>query len=240
MKKIFALWLMLSMLLALPLGLVACTENPEDYYSDEEIHRKVTLTWTNFASTCQAMGLYIDPFASEYYRGLVEQDQADNVSSFFIRCLQKVSFDAEIMEEGKEYPEVYHGAYAYDIYTFYDGTGVLFFHHFCYGYDQSVTYTPWQTEQINLSADEVTRLKNLLEEWDFQNIPTWNPEERSGHDGETTYVYSDGLGHNNLISMWESTERYGIYHIREAIEEIVRSHVTVERGRIYNESRFND
>jgi hypothetical protein len=40
--------------------------------------------------------------------------------------------------------------------------------------------------------------------------------------------------------MWQSNERYGIYHIREAIEEIVRSHVTVKLGRIHNESRFND
>ena len=34
--------------------------------------------------------------------------------------------------------------------------------------------------------------------------------------------------------MWSASERDAVYHIREAIEEIVRDHVTVERGRIYN------
>ena len=49
-----------------------------------------------------------------------------------------------------------------------------------------------------------------------------------------TTVFTKGLGHHNLTSMWSASERDAVYHIREAIEEIVRDHVTVERGRIYN------
>ena len=81
---------------------------------------------------------------------------------------------------------------------------------------------------------EVQKLTTLLDVWDFDNIPTWNPEEISGFDGETTTVFTKGLGHHNLTSMWSASERDAVYHIREAIEEIVRDHVTVERGRIYN------
>ena len=39
--------------------------------------------------------------------------------------------------------------------------------------------------------------------------------------------------------MWSASERDAVYHIREAIEEIVRAHVTVERGRIYNPEQYN-
>ena len=80
----------------------------------------------------------------------------------------------------------------------------------------------------------MAELQALLDIWDFNNIPTWNPEEFSGFDGETTTVFTKGLGHDNLTSMWSASERDAVYHIREAIEEIVHNHVTVERGRIYN------
>ena len=81
---------------------------------------------------------------------------------------------------------------------------------------------------------EVSKLQALLDIWDFDHIPTWNPAEFSGFDGETTTVFTQGLGHHNLTSMWSATERDAVYHIRKAIEEIVRDHVAVEQGRIYN------
>ena len=38
----------------------------------------------------------------------------------------------------------------------------------------------------------------------------------------------------HLIVMWSASERYAHYHIRTALENLVRAHVTVEEGRIYN------
>ena len=208
-----------------------------EYYPPEEIERQNNLTWEFYASFCDSAGMTSDPFVSDYYCSLYAEGRHKEVDGV-LRCMQSVSFDTEVGDPNDEGYTAHHGAYTYDIYVFNDGSGILFFTHF--NTDIYPRFAVWQTEEITLSKAEVDTLKNLLDEWDFENIPTWNPEEFTGFDGETTYVYSDGLGHHNLISMWQSTERYGIYHIREAIEEMVRSHVTVERGRIYNESRFND
>ena len=208
-----------------------------EYYPPEEIERMNNLQWEFYACFCDRAGMTSDPLVSEYYCDLYEQGLHGEVDGV-LRCMQSVSFDTEVGDPDSEDYTVHHGAYTYDIYIFNDGKGILFFTHF--NTDISPRFAAWQTEEIPLSKTEVDILKNLLVQWDFQNIPTWHPEEFSGFDGETTYVYSKGLGHDNLISMWESTERYGIYHIREAIEDIVRSQVTVEQGRIYNESRFND
>ncbi len=208
-----------------------------EYYPPEEIERMNNLHWEFYASFCDRAGMTSSPFVSDYYCDLYEQGRHEEVEGA-IRCMQSVSFDTEIGNPNDEDYTVHHGAYTYDIYVFNDGTGILFFTHF--NADIYPRHAAWQTEEITLSKAEVDILKNLLVQWDFQNIPTWNPEEFTGFDGETTFVYTAGLGHDNLISMWESTERYGICHIREAIEEIVRDHVTVKLGRIYNKSRFNN
>jgi hypothetical protein len=203
----------------------------------EEVERQNNLTWEFYSSFCDSAGMTSNPFVSDYYCSLYAEERHKEVDGV-LRCMQSVAFDTEIGDPDSEDYTAHHGAYTYDIYVFNDGTGILFFTHF--NTDTYPRYTAWQTDEIALSKAEVDTLKSLLDQWDFGNIPTWNPEEFSGLDGENTYVYSQGLGHHNLISMWQSNERYGIYHIREAIEEIVRSHVTVKLGRIYNESRFND
>ena len=207
-----------------------------EYYPPEEIERMNNLQWEFYARFCDRAGMTSDPLVSDYYCDLYEQGRHEEIDGV-IRCMQSVSFDTEVGDPNDEGYTAHHGAYTYDIYVFNDGSGILFFTHF--NTDIHPRFAVWQTEEITLSKAEVDTLKNLLDEWDFKNIPTWNPEEFSGFDGENTYVYTKGLGHDNLISMWQSTERYGIYHIREAIEEIVRNHVTVERGRIYHDSWLN-
>ena len=202
-----------------------------DYYEPEEIERRNNLEWEFYGSACGSAGLSTDPYKSDFYCELYAEGRHKEVDGA-IRCIQSVSFDTEEGDPESEDYTVHHGAYFYDIYVFTDGTGILFFTHF--NTDVHPRYAVWQREEIKLSTIEVEKLTTLLDVWDFNNIPTWNPEEFSGFDGETTTVFTSISGHHNLTSMWSASERDAVYHIREAIEEIVRDHVTVERGRIYN------
>ena len=202
-----------------------------DYYPPEEIERRNNLEWEFYGEYCSRAGIPTDPFTSDFYCDLYAQGRHKEVDGA-IRCIQNVSFDTEEGDPESEDYTVHHGAYFYDIYVFTDGTGILFFTHF--NTDVHPRYAVWQKEEIKLSVIEVQKLTTLLDIWDFDNIPTWNPAEFSGFDGESTTVYTKISGHDNLTSMWSASERDAVYHIREAIEEIVRDHVTVERGRIYN------
>ncbi|MBP3570456.1 MAG: hypothetical protein J6M42_00715 [Clostridia bacterium] len=202
-----------------------------DYYPPEEIERRNNLEWEFYGEYCSSAGIPTDPFTSDFYCDLYAQGRHKEVDGA-IRCIQSVSFDAEEGDPEDEDYRIHHGAYFYDIYVFTDGTGILFFTHF--NTDVHPRYAVWQKEEIKLSVIEVQKLTTLLDVWDFNNIPTWNPAELSGFDGESTTVYTKISGHHNLTSMWSASERDAVYHIREAIEEIVRDHVTVERGRIYN------
>ncbi len=205
-----------------------------DYYEPEEIERRNNLQWEFYGEDCSRAGIPTDPFVSDFYCELYAQGRHKEVEGA-IRCIQSVSFDTEEGAPEDEDYTVHHGAYFYDIYVFTDGTGVLFFTHF--NTDVYPRYAVWQREEIKLSVAEVAKLQSLLDSWNFNDIPTWNPEEFSGFDGETTTVFTTGLGHHNLTSMWSASERDAVYHIRTAIEDLVRAHVTVEEGRIYNSER---
>ena len=188
-----------------------------NYYSQQEIDKQNATIWEDYHSSIEAAGL--DDTAPNH-----PQDQ----SVGHIRCLQHVSFDVS------KFDAVHWGAYVYDIYTYQDGTGTLYFYHYLDKYQSGKTvYECLQKESIDLSKEEVSSLTSLLETWDFANYPTWNPEELSGMDGETTLIYAQGSWGENLISMWSASKRYPHYQIRTAIENMVRSHITVNEGRIY-------
>lgn len=208
-----------------------------DYYTREEIERRSNLQWESYSSGCDRAGVTSDPFVSDFYCQLYAEGRHKEVEGA-IRCIQDVSFDTVVEDPEDEDYTVRHGAYFYDIYVFTDGTGILFFTHF--NADAYPRYTAWQKEEFSLSVTEVAKLQALLDDWEFNSIPTWNPEEFSGFDGETTTVFTKGLGHDNLTSMWSASERDAVYHIREAIEEIVRGHVTVEQGRIYRPDLYEE
>ncbi len=208
-----------------------------DYYTPEEIERRNNLEWEFYSSGCDRAGVTSDPFVSDFYCELYAEGRHKEVEGA-IRCIQDVAFDTVVEDPENEDYTVHHGSYYYDIYVFTDGTGILFFTH--YNTDAYPRYTAWQKEEISLSVAEVAKLQTLLDDWDFDNIPTWNPTELMGFDGETTTVFTKGLGHDNLTSMWWASERDAVYHIREAIEEIVRAHVTVKQGRIYRSDLYEE
>lgn len=220
----------------LPSAIVGDNLPPEcylDFYSPEEILENNLREWNGYYSACNGVNI---PHATL-------MRSASEKARTFIRCMQRVSFD--IMRDDKSYD----GFYVYDLLLEEDGSGTLYFYHLDdkdYLPD-NYTYRIIQQETIPLTAEEGTALKALLTEWDFMNQPTWNPEEYMGFDGTTTYVYATGVigGEDrrygsNLIVMWEPTSRNAHYHIRTAIEDLVRAHVTVEEGRIYRKDLYEE
>ncbi len=184
----------------------------KENYSFDEIAERVESKWKMYYEGCEMADL-----ESHF---LYTYTHENNIKSF-IRCMQIVRFD----DWGNTYKD---GMYVYDLFVHDDGTGTLHFRHMYL--TKYPTYdSPEQDENIPLTKEETDRLLAVFDEYDFTNIPTWNPEEELYADGEWTYVYRN----DHLISMQCATERYGIYHIREAFEEIVQNRITVTSGRIY-------
>lgn len=198
-------------------------------HTPKDIAKNVEREWAYYYDMCNQVNIPHSNYA----------DQELVVSYPHIRCIQSVSFDIVRDEKG------YDGVYVYDLYVHEDGGGVLYFYHLDdQNYLPTYTYTLIQEETISLTAEEVASVTDVMVEWDFANHPTWNPEEFSGFDGSTTYVFGRGqFGGSyvhHLISMWDPTARYPHYHIRKAIEDLVRTHVTVEEGRIYRPDLYEE
>ncbi len=190
--------------------------------SFETIDWQVSGTWKLYEEHCYEAAL--ESHVSIQHEKDVNGEYKNKA---FYRIIQNVSFDVIYDER-----YAYSGSYVYDIRFFADGSGELHYRH--YIFEEFPKYTMDQEEIVALTVDEVTTLKNCIDSNRFFEIPTWNPEEFIGSDGEYTYI----LGFNptnstHLIQMWESTPRYGIYHIRTAVENLVREKIEVTSGSVY-------
>ncbi len=178
----------------------------KESYTFDEIADRTEHQWQKYSALCSAADLeshFNNPDVSAFYR-----------------CMQSAAFD----NQGAD------GLYVYDLIQYRSGTAALRFRHlYSSRYPQ---YELDQEETIPLTAEETTAILRVFEEEDFENIPTWNPEEYAGFDGETTYVLGSS---EHLIAMWCAGEQYGIYKIRKAFEDIVKKHITVTSGRIFAE-----
>ena len=200
-------------------------------YTPEEIAQEIEFKWASYYDVCNQINI---PHSMNH-------DRAGVKCRKFIRCIQSVSFDL-VRDDGN----TYHGYYVYDLYVYEDGTGVLYFDHLYYAdlFQQSA-YHIIQEETIPLTVEEVNSVVDVMVEQDFAHHPTWNPEEFMGMDGRGTDIFAAGnFGgggwDTHLISMWSPTPRYPHHHIREAIEDLVRAHVTVEEGRIYRPDLYEE
>jgi hypothetical protein len=196
-------------------------KNTLAYYSEEEIAEKNAWEWEGYEN-------FIRRTSRSAFTGC---DPTGREANALIRCMQSVSFDTV----GGEYGYTgYHGRYTYDVYLYEDGTGSLYFyHHRDPGKVEIEIDELIQKEIISLTTEEVAALCFLMEETHFAEHPTWNPEELFGMDGSYTRVYATDGHEEHLIGMWEPGEKYPHYHIRTAIENLVRAHITVEEGRVY-------
>ena len=188
-----------------------------DYYTREEIAEKTENRWKLFLDECETAKL-------ESYTQIMNRNY-ETMDSFY-RCTHYVTFDITEGING------WHGLYSYDLLFNKDGTGTLWFRHF--RHEDFFEYSTLQEAQVELTAEEVSALKAVIQNADFENVPTWNPEEFHGSDGETTYILGGNYSTNvHLISMWVPTPQYGIYQIRTAIEDLVRERIEVTSGRVY-------
>lgn len=198
----------------------------KEYYSFEEIEKEFTAKWKYYDRLCYEADLesYLE------YRSTRDENGKPIVTAFY-RTLQAITFDVFYKKDGMKIAN--SGLYCYDILFYANGGGTLHYRHFIYGAGQK--YTVDQDVTVELTAEEILNLQSVMKSNDFDNIPTWNPEEFDGFDGETTYIFASRSGSpsEHLISMWESTPNYGIYQIRTAIEELVRQRIEVTSGSVY-------
>ena len=156
--------------------------------------------------------------------------KAEDVSVFY-RCVQEVSFDVVDADGYK----ASHGLYCYDLSVFLDGMGSLHYRH--YVYEPYPNYTLDQEEKVDLTVEEVSSFQSVLREYDFENIPAWDPDDRSGTgtDGGTTYIIGvpENTDFAHFVALWGAQETDGIYQIRTAIENLVREKIEVTSGRVY-------
>lgn len=179
-----------------------------EYYTIQEINEKMERRWNGYLRYCEKMeldGLCDDVFVN-----------SEKPLKYVYRTVQYVMFDV-----------IYEARYAkggihnYDVYLYEDGSAEMVYRH---GLEDGKEYIIDTDIRFELSAEELARFEITLGEWDFENIPTWNPEEPMGFDGETTYMMGTDGRDRHLATMWCSTDRYGIYHIRSAMEQIVSEH----------------
>ena len=157
----------------------------------------------------------------------------DNVTEFY-RILHRVAFDYT-NEKGHE---KCGALYLYEITVFKDGTGTLRFAHI----DENAPFEdipPNQDETVSLTKEETDSFLKVIEERNFYSLPSYNPEDSMGLDGYTTYVFGDNGEKTHLIKHWVASERYDIYHIRKAVEELTKSKIDVKYGGVYIDYGYN-
>jgi hypothetical protein len=67
-----------------------------------------------------------------------------------------------------------------------------------------------------LNASETKRLVDSVDNNKFWEIPTIHPDAETGVDGTTIFIEGYSGNRRHLISMWEPTDKYGIYKIHES------------------------
>ncbi|MBE6632843.1 MAG: hypothetical protein E7620_00715 [Ruminococcaceae bacterium] len=192
-----------------------------DYYSPQELAKNNERIHQLYLHNCAVLNL---PSLESIQLKLMREKTEASV----YRCLQSSSFD--VIDPVRNY--AWHGFYCYDLILYEDGTGSLHYRHFidkaAYEYELDEEAT------VSLTAEELIAFTTALQAYDFPNIPTWNPEELFGFDGETTYLIGgNDYFDTHLIGMWGSSPRHGIYHLRTALEDLAREKIHPTSGRVY-------
>ena len=173
----------------------------------QEINAKIEQRWRWYTDDCKKVSL--NALAEDVF------DTAEKPLKYVYRTVQYKMFDTITDNRFAS-----GGIYNYDLCLYKDGTAELVYRH----YDEGSPYVLLREMRIALDSEEQAHIEATLSEWDLNSIPTWNPEEPLGVDGETTYILGTNGYDTHLASMWCADDRYGIYHIRTALEETVRAH----------------
>lgn len=201
----------------------------KEHYSFDEIENKIESKWDIYANFCYEADL--ESHISFMY---AKDEEGNYKTTGFYRVIQDMSFDVLKIEDGREI--AYYGTYVYDICFLSDGSGTLHYRHYIFETFPKLTLD--QEETVILSPEDVSRLQETIEINNFYEIPTWNPEEFLGSDGESTYILgfdASQYWNPHLAAMWGAAPRYGIYQIRTAVETLVRERIEVTSGCVYVE-----
>lgn len=159
----------------------------------------------------------------------------DNVKSYY-RVLYWKAFDYT-NDKGHE---MCGACYVYEITVFDDGTGELRFVHV----DETAIYKelpPNQDETVSLTKEETDSFLKVIEERNFYSLPSSHPEDSTMWlDGDMTFVFGDNGENSHLIKHRCPSERYDIYHIRKAVEELTKSKIDVKYGGVFIDYGYNN
>lgn len=144
-------------------------------------------------------------------------ESADKPVKYVYRAIQFVMFDI-VEEDGF----AKSGIYNYDVCLYEDGTAEMVYRH---GVEDGITFFIDKNVRFEMSEEELNTFKNALTENDFENIPTWNPEEPEGMDGETTYIFGMSRVSCHLATRWVAPEGDAVYQIRSTMEQIAGAHI---------------
>ena len=209
-------------LLLLLLSFAACGEKRDDLLQDGsesalcdrepnanllETNQKIEQRWSFYRNQCEKIPL--DPYASDVF------DNTEKKLSHVYRTVQYVMFDTVTDNRFSS-----GGVYNYDLYLYEDGTAELLYRH----YNEGDPYALWRELRIVLCEEELASVRAVLAEWPHTEIPTWDPKAPTGMDGEGTYIFGSDGWNEHLAYAWCSTPGNGVYHIRTAMEQIVRAH----------------
>lgn len=162
----------------------------------------------SYNNYCNKLGL--DAFCEDVF------ESTDKQIEYFYRTIQFVMFD--VVEENHFAKS---GIYNYDVCLYKDGTAEMIYRH---GVEDGKVYVIDNTMRFELGENELTVLNGIFSECDFENLPTWNPQEPQGSDGETTYVFGTNRLFGHLAARWCAPPEDGVYKIRNIMEQLLRAH----------------
>ena len=244
MKKNIAI-IILSVCLA-AVTVIAAVMGVTLYHTRKQQHeavRNAERVWDDYMSWCDMAGCDPRYEQSFYHDG--------PYASEVIRCVYIESFDKSIPKTPLPENERYcpSGNYVYDIYIYGDGSGYLHYQQRGQIDTVEVSYEEWGGElhestsiidfrsvlfaetTVQLTAEEIDSIFAVMEQHDYENIPTTNPHMYTGMDGDTTFlVYSSSLSDDHadwkghMISAFCAEEGDPCYDIRKAIEALIIAH----------------
>lgn len=213
MKRFFAMLLLLTMAITL----FSCGETHIPDSSAEEttstldiqpLNKNIEFAWTHYTIKCEWAGL--DALCNDIFAN------AEKPLKYVYRSMQYVTFDV-VYEDGF----ADGGIHNYDVYIYEDGTAEMVYRH---GLEEGKTYIIDTDIRFEMTAEEIALFENTVNTWDFENIPTWDPEVPIGMDGEITYILKTDDWSRHLAARWCASEDSGVYHIRTVMEEIAKAH----------------
>lgn len=172
-----------------------------------------------------------------YDSGFNSDTDESRYPSASIRCIHSEAFDLSVPDP--EGTEVFTpgGNYIYDIYIYDDGSGMLSYQQWGEAKTETEndgwTYAPicFHKSETPLTAEEVQSVLTVMEQHDYENIPTQNPDMYNTLDASPTFVhFTCSVNHDraswrdHLVTEYSAEEGSPCYDIRKAIEALVIAH----------------